>query len=206
MKDMPITKAICESARDFHRRGWMLGTAGNLSALDEDGYMWITASGKSKGRLTEMDLLKLDVKTSEVITRNQEKNKPSAETEIHQVIYQIFPEANACFHVHSVDACIATSKHATETHLVLPNLEMIKGFDIWEQSPNVTLPIFKNHLDVSKIAKDIKKQFTQLQPDITALMIKDHGVTVWGNSVEQAYNRIEILEFIMNFMARKDSI
>jgi len=35
------------------------------------------------------------------------------------------------------------------------------------------------------------------------LMIKDHGITVWGNDLQQAYNRIEILEFIMSFMARQ---
>lgn len=200
-----IPSAICAAAKDFHQRGWMFGTAGNLSAKENDEHMWITASGKSKGRLTEQDFLKLDIRSSEVIERQQESNKPSAETEIHQVVYQLFPEANACFHVHSVDACLATSIHANQSHLPLPNLEMIKGFDIWEQTPNVALPVFKNHLDVSKIAEDIRKQFTQLQPDISALMIENHGVTVWGNSIEQAYNRVEILEFIMSYLAKSEA-
>lgn len=202
---MPTNKiqtAICAAAKDFHQRGWMFGTAGNLSAKENDQNMWITASGKSKGQLTVKDLLKLDINTSEVIERNNNSNKPSAETEIHQVIYQMFPEAKACFHVHTVDACLATAIHAEGPHMVLPNLEMIKGFDIWEQAPNVTLPVFKNHLDVSKIAASIRNQFSQLKPDISALMIHDHGVTVWGNSIEQAYNRVEILEFILSYMAR----
>ena len=188
-----IQTILCKIAKDFHRRGWMSGTAGNLSAKSDTDTMWITASGKSKGQLKEEDLLKININTAEVVERNLDNNKPSAETAIHQVIYQLFPEATACLHVHSMDACIATSLHAQGVHLPLPNLEMIKGFDIWEQSPNVMLPVFDNHLDVSRIAENIRKQFSQLAPDISALMINDHGVTVWGKDIQQAYNRVEIL-------------
>ena len=159
--------------------------------------MWITASGKSKGMLTDQDFLKLEINTSEVIDRQRESNKPSAETEIHQVIYTLYPEAQAC---------IATTHFAHDAFLSLPNLEMIKAFDIWEQAPNVALPVFKNHLDVSKIAHGIKKQFSQLQPDITALMIENHGVTVWGESIEHTFNRVEALEFIMQYLARQTGI
>ena len=201
-----IPVALSEVAKSFYDRGWMPGTAGNLSARAEQDYMWITASGKSKGMLTDQDFLKLEINNSEVIERQHESNKPSAETEIHQVIYRLNPDANACFHIHTIDACIATTQLAHDAFLSLPNLEMIKGFDIWEQTPNVALPVFKNHLDVSKIAHSIEKQFSQLQPDITALMIENHGVTVWGNSIEQAFNRVEIIEFIMQYLARQASI
>lgn len=197
-----IPQNICAVAKAFYTRGWMFGTAGNLSARANDKEMWITASGKSKGNLSDTDLLKLDINTSEVLERNTPSNKPSAETEIHQAIYRLFPEAKACFHVHTIDACVATKTHAIDTHLALPNLEMIKGFDIWEQTPNVALTVFNNHLEVHKIAEDIQHQFSQLKPDISALMIRDHGVTVWGDSIEQAFNRVEILEFIMSYLAR----
>ena len=43
--------ALVEIARDFHARGWMAGTAGNLSAREDENHFWITASGKPKGRL-----------------------------------------------------------------------------------------------------------------------------------------------------------
>ncbi len=196
------SQALSQVARDFYNRGWMRGTAGNLSARETETSMWITASGKSKGLLEPKDLLLLDINSSEVLVQNQQSNSPSAETEIHQSIYRLFPEARACFHVHSIDACLATSQHARETHLLLPPLEMLKGFDIWEQSPTIALPVFPNHLDVSKIAEDIQKQFSQRKPDISALMIQDHGITVWGNSIEQTYNRVEVLEFVMSYMAR----
>ena len=198
----PLPRDNCQVAKDFHSRGWMPGTAGNLSARENGNEMWITASGKSKGKLLATELLKLEIETLDIVEQNQQNNKPSAETEIHQAIYQLFPQAKACFHVHTVDACLATNLHANDSFMTLPNLEMIKGFDIWEQSPNIALPVFDNHLDVSQIANDISTRFSQLKPDISALMIRDHGVTVWGSSIEQTYNRVEIIEFIFSYMAK----
>ena len=49
--------ALVMIACDFHARGWMAGTAGNLSAREDDNHFWITASGKPKGRLDERDFL-----------------------------------------------------------------------------------------------------------------------------------------------------
>jgi len=57
LDDLKPRAALVEIARDFHARGWMAGTAGNLSARADDGHFWITASGKPKGRLEENDFL-----------------------------------------------------------------------------------------------------------------------------------------------------
>ncbi len=201
---LPICEALAQMAKDFHRRGWMAGTAGNLSARDPQhaGSFWVTASGNPKGQLQGGDFLRVNIGDGEVLETPLEQNKPSAEASIHQVIYRLFPEARCCLHVHTVDACIATET-CDETQLPLPALEMIKGMGIWEQSPRVGLPLFENWLDVPKIAAEIEARFSQQPPDITALMIRHHGLTVWGESLQQAYNRLEIMEYIMSYVARK---
>jgi len=48
LDDLPPRAALVEIARDFHARGWMAGTAGNLSAREDDEHFWITASGRPK--------------------------------------------------------------------------------------------------------------------------------------------------------------
>ena len=40
---------LIAAAKHFYDRGWMVGTAGNLSARLPDGSFWITASGARKG-------------------------------------------------------------------------------------------------------------------------------------------------------------
>jgi len=50
--------ALVSFSRVYYSRMWMYATAGNLSILDpESGVIWITASGKDKGKLENTDFL-----------------------------------------------------------------------------------------------------------------------------------------------------
>jgi methylthioribulose-1-phosphate dehydratase len=85
----------------------------------------------------------------------------------------------------------------------LPPLEMLKGLGIWEERPVVALPLFPNLPDVPAIAEAIRQRFSATPPDLPALMIHEHGVTAWGHSLQEAYNRVEIVEFLMSYLARR---
>ncbi|MFC1749207.1 methylthioribulose 1-phosphate dehydratase [Pseudomonadota bacterium] len=203
---MPQREALANIGKEFHHRNWMAGTAGNLSAriIDAPNSFWITSSGLPKGGLVANDMIQVNIDDGNMLHRFQDTAKPSAETSIHQTIYKLFPDAQACFHVHSVDASLATdSISPSALDMPLPPLEMIKGLDIWEQDPQVDLPVFDNILDVQTIAREIVKRFSQSPPKVPALMIRNHGITVWGDSLQQTYNRVEIVEFIMSYLARK---
>lgn len=202
--------ALVEIARQLYARGWMAGTAGNLSAratpaeshAGRDAF-WITASGVPKGQLEERDFLLIEIETGEVLSRPSADTKPSAETTIHQAVYGLFPQATSCLHGHSVDASLAVHRLAPKTtELPLPPLEMIKGLGVWEQDPQIGLALFENHVDVQKITHDIIDRFKAAPPALPALMIRNHGVTVWGSSLQEAYNRLECLEFLLSFVAR----
>ena len=196
--------ALAAIARDFHARGWMAGTAGNLSAREDDNHFWITASGKPKGRLDERDFLLVRAADGSVVERLRADDKSSAETSIHAALYRLFHDAHACLHGHIVEAVIAadrTKKGANS--LRLPAIEMLKGFDIWQQNPKVDLPLFENILDVAKIAAEIEKRFRKKAPPLTALMVRAHGPTVWGKNLQDAYNRFEILDFLLRYAATR---
>lgn len=200
---------LIETARIFYQRGWMAGTAGNLSvraANTRSPAFWITGSGLPKGQLEESDFLLAAVDNDEVLERPKPSLKPSAETAIHRAIYARVTDATACLHVHTVDAIVAVRRHApTSPRLKLPPVEMVKGLDIWDERPNVDLAIFENAADVGKIAAEIDAFLSQGTPRVPAVMIKDHGITVWGRSLQEAFNRIEIMEYIFGFLARTTS-
>ena len=139
----------------------------------------------------------------EVAERPAGGAKPSAETAIHRVVYARFGDARAVLHGHSVDGCLVSERAARTTKaLRLPAIEMLKGFELWQQKPKVDLPLFDNFLDVAKIAAEIDKRFAKTSPSLSALMVRGHGATVWGAGLQQAYNRFECLEFILSYMAR----
>ena len=203
---------LIAAARQFYRMGWMAGTAGNLSARISDDSFWITASGRPKGRLTKDDFVLMTLnpcKDEACLTPIQpnQHRRPSAETDIHAVIYKLFPDAQACYHVHSIEANLV-SRFRTSNTLPLPPLEMLKGIGVLEENPEVTIPVLTNHLRVSLIAREICDRFKVKTPQIPALLIRDHGVTVWASSLESASNYIEIIEYIFRYMvaARKIEI
>jgi methylthioribulose-1-phosphate dehydratase len=187
---------IC--ARQFYQQGWMVGTSGNLSAKMPDESFWITASGKSKGQLQETDFVRV-THSGDVIDTCTPNNRPSAETSIHQAIYSLFPDAKACFHVHSVEANLVSSE-VRRDNLPLPPLEMVKGLGVWEENPQVAMPVFENYLEVPRIAQAIRDRFSTSFPPIPALLIRYHGVTVWANSIETAQNYVEVAEYIFRYL------
>jgi methylthioribulose-1-phosphate dehydratase len=195
---------LIRHAYEFHQRGWMLGTAGNLSARANEDSFWITASGCSKGELTPEQFVRLS-NTGDLLTRPTPQARPSAEASIHRAIYALFPEARACYHVHSVPATLL-SNQSTADYLVLPAIEMIKGLGVWEADPVVKLALFTNHPHVPQIADDISARFRQQPPDVPACLIRNHGITVWGSSCEEARNRVEVVEFLFQYLTAAQSI
>ncbi|MEW6492456.1 MAG: methylthioribulose 1-phosphate dehydratase [Cyanobacteriota bacterium] len=185
-------------AGHFYQLGWMVGTAGNLSARMPDGSFWVTASGRHKGQLSLGDFIRISPDGT-VIEQPAPDVRPSAETSIHQAIYSLFPEAQACYHVHSIEANLV-SNFTTGDSLPLPPLEMLKGFGVWEENPKVVMPVFANHLEVPRIARDIDERFKAVPPSINALLIRNHGVTVWASSPEVARNSLELAEYIFRYM------
>lgn len=175
----------------------MVGTAGNLSAKASDDSFWITASGKSKGKLQPTDFVRVNLQGA-LVESPLAQHRPSAETSIHQAIYSLFPQVQACFHVHSVEANLV-SRWAVGDRLPLPPIEMIKGLGIWDENPDVAIPVFKNHPQVPQIAEEIRDRFSQVPPVIPALLIADHGVTVWAESTEMATNYLEVAEYLFRY-------
>jgi methylthioribulose-1-phosphate dehydratase len=188
---------LITAAHQFYQQGWMVGTAGNLSIRNNDSF-WITASGKNKGQLSEQDFVRVDL-NGRVLESPHPANRPSAETSIHQVIYSLFPNARVCFHVHSVEANLVSNFTDRKT-LPLPPLEMLKGLGVWEESPRVEMPLFENYLEVEKIAAEISDRFSRSEPEVPALLIRNHGVTVWASSPVAAQNQLEIVEYIFRYL------
>ena len=116
-------QALVEIARDFHARGWMSGTAGNLSVRADREHFWITASGKPKGRLDENDFLLVQAKDGAVVEQRRATDRPSAETAIHANIRELYENAD--------DTMLPAAEAAIAYTDTLPNGE----FAIPEKSP-----------------------------------------------------------------------
>lgn len=186
-------------ARQLYERGWMPGTAGNLSVRLPDGQAVITGSGRDKGTLTSQDMALVDACTGEQLSGGPPR--ASAETTIHAAVYRT-TQARAVIHVHSPYATAVACKagEGTRTRLLpLTGFELLKGLGL--NDPAATdLPVFPNWPDVPRIAADVAGHLGATADAPPGLLITRHGITTWGDGLRQARNRLECLESICRLL------
>lgn len=174
----------------------MLGTSGNLSATfeAEDGCpaVVITASSRDKGSLSLDDFVEL---RAGAVSAAPPGRRPSAETSVHQAIYDKVPAARAALHVHTVASTLAHPGTDLPGTLDLTGMEMVKGWGLWEPGEAAELPVFANHADVPTIADEIRA-YLSIPRTVPALLIAGHGLTAWGDSIAAAHRHVEITEFL----------
>ncbi|BBX98830.1 S-methyl-5-thioribose-1-phosphate isomerase [Mycobacterium lacus] len=179
-----VAHQIIDVARGLYARGWMAGTAGNISVRTGDTAE-ITGSGLSKGELASHDIVTVSIIDSRLVSGTR---RPSAETAIHTAIYRA-TGAGAVVHVHPPHAT-AQSLGAAQT-LRFGGYELIKGLGA---SETIDIPLFRNHSDVSRIGVDIETFLTEHPDAPPVLVIAGHGITAWGVDLAQARDRVECLE------------
>jgi methylthioribose-1-phosphate isomerase len=179
-----VGQQIADIARSLYARGWMPGTAGNISVRTGQTAV-ITGSGLSKGELTGADMVTVAVADSQPVSGSR---RPSAETAIHTAIYRA-TNADAVVHVHAPHATAQTVSGSTA--LTFTGYELIKGLGT---SGTISIPVFTNHVDVAGIGEDIEQHLKQHPEAPPVLFIAGHGITAWGADLAQARDRIECLE------------
>ena len=195
---MPISldeavEAIVASGRRLDARGLAPATAGNYSVRVDAGRIAVTVSGRHKGRLTRDDVMLVDERGSAL-----ENKKPSAETGLHTLVYELFPEANAVLHVHSVPVVTLTRHLPTAAEIILRDYEMLKAFPgITTHDTAVGIPIFANSQNIPALAQEVRKRLQAAAP-VPAYLIRGHGAYGWGKDMEEAERVIEALEHLLS--------
>ncbi|WP_457622464.1 methylthioribulose 1-phosphate dehydratase [Persephonella sp.] len=179
----------------LYNRGWFPATSGNLSYRLNDNplYFAITSSGKDKGTVTHEDVIFVD-KDGKPIEKT--RLKPSAETKIHSQIYQN-TDAGCVIHIHTVNNNFISYVFSERGSVPIKDLEMIKALDIWSEEAYIEVPIIENFFDLDRLSLEAGKR---LNPDVPGLLIKNHGIYVWGRDGFEAKRHIEAFEFMFEYM------
>lgn len=200
MIDSAASDFIVEAGREFHRRGWALGTSGNFSAVleREPLRLAITASSVDKGRLAPDQILEVDA--SGQLVRGS--GKPSAETLLHIAVVRT-KNAAAVLHTHSVWSTILSDYHSGQGGFFIEGYEMLKGLDgVGTHEHREWLPILENSQDIEALAKEATALLRD-NPKLHAFLIRRHGLYTWGNDPAEAKRHLEILEFLLESVGRR---
>ncbi|HEK25210.1 MAG: methylthioribulose 1-phosphate dehydratase [Hydrogenobaculum sp.] len=183
---------VVKIAREFHARGWLPATAGNLSVRLDDKRVCITASGTHKGHITEKDFVIVDYEGNTL----EGKKKPSAETLLHLMVYKNFPDVNAVFHVHTINSTLVS--RFLEDKVILKDYELLKAFDgIDTHESVVEIPIFQNMQDMRALSNILQKAIDKNEVRY-GFLLKSHGIYAWGKDTMDAYVKLEALDFLFD--------
>ncbi|NPB06081.1 MAG: methylthioribulose 1-phosphate dehydratase [Aquificae bacterium] len=180
---------IITVGRELHRRGWVPATSGNISAKVDEGLYAITASGRHKGKLTPEDVLLIDASG-----RPLKGGKPSAETLLHTLIYELFPETGGVIHTHSPNATVVSLLGLKE--VTLRDYELLKAFpEVETHEAVISIPVFPNDQNVARLARKVKEYFLE-KKEAYGFLIEGHGLYAWGRSLDEGLVHAEALEFL----------
>jgi L-fuculose-phosphate aldolase len=103
MRSVPdAPAAVLAAAKDMLRKGLVEGTAGNLSARQEDGSIVVTPSSVDYEEMQLDDLVVVDLDGR--VLSAKEGRSPTSEKALHLAAYKAFDDVGAVIHSHPVHA------------------------------------------------------------------------------------------------------
>lgn len=193
---------LCEA---FYRQGWATGTGGGISIRVGNGTpnkpfrVFVAPSGLQKEDLIGDDMFELDMNRNVVQYPKSNPNlKQSACTPLWYVVYKLRPTARAVLHTHSPNAVYATLLDKTEQAktLRLTHLEMIKGIGNHAYDDMVEIPIIDNRPTEDLLADQLEAAI-KAYPLANAVLVRRHGLYVWGDSWEQCKTHAESIDYLL---------
>ena len=190
MKDWETAvREIVEAGRFLDSKGWVPATSGNISVRLDEERIAITASGRHKGKLTEKDILLVDLEGKPV-----NGGRPSAETLLHILIYRLYPDVNAVVHTHSPNATLIS--RLVKDKVELEDYELLKAFpEIRTHEVRITVPVFENDQDMKRLSSRVESYLRENE-NIFGFLIGSHGLYTWGKDMESALIHAEAYEFL----------
>lgn len=152
------------------------GFSGNISARYNDKII-ITATGTANGYLKREDFTVIDYNGRKI----EGMKNPSSEKMLHIKFYQMRPDINYIFHVHSPYLTAFASAGKSLDQPVLAEIVYCFG----------KIPFAEYALPGSK---DLVDNTSIYFNDYDVVLMANHGVIVGANTIEQVYLNLELCE------------
>ncbi len=198
-QDHEEMKKLAQLVRIMNLQGHNPATSGNYSLRSKTtpDIALVSESGIDKSQFTEENFLPVFYQTRK-LHPDYSHRKSSDETDIHLTIYQV-TKANCVLHSHMLDALLFADIFAGKDHAMIKDLELLKGFrGVKTHELEINVPIFENTQDIAGLAEKIKPAILA-QSHNYGLLLRGHGIYVWGETVEEAKRHLEVFQYIFKY-------
>ena len=175
-----LREELVTLAASLFARGFSVGSAGNISAKLQDGYL-MTPTNSSLGRLDPARLSKLDSNFAHI-----SGDKPSKEVFMHRAFYQARPDAGAVVHLHSTMAtAVACLPDADPTNPIPP----LTPYFVMRIGRTMPLVAYYRPGDPA-----MEPAIHQAAKNARAILLANHGPVVSAATLRDAVYAAEELE------------
>ena len=177
VKDAP--EAVLATAKDMLKRGLTEGTAGNISARQEDGTVVITPSSVDYDEMTLDDLVVVAL-DGEVVSA-KEGRSPSSEKMLHLSCYRAFDDIGSVIHSHPVYATMFAVAHQ-DIPSCIDEFTVYLGGDIrcTEYCPSGSA--------------ELAEQVVKALESRGAALIANHGMVAIGTTMQKTMHNTALVE------------
>jgi methylthioribulose-1-phosphate dehydratase len=184
---------ICQLGAQFYHQGWVSGTGGGISIRHEE-YIYMAPSGVLKEALTPDMIFTLDVQGEMV--DGPAGDRGLRVSECRPLFLHAYNKrgAGAVLHSHSRHAALATMISG-ETHLEITRLEMLKGLSGVGYYDVHRVPVIDNTARECELTDGLGLAI-DANPDVHGVLVRDHGVYVWGTDWISAKRHAECYDYL----------
>ena len=176
MNETFARELLVDVCTKLYERKLTVSAGGNMSIRLNDSEILITPSGRNKGLLIPDDMVKLSM-DGKVIG----EGKPSIEHKFHLALYNKNPKTNAIVHCHPLYCTALAVKGERVKSDLTPEGVLLLG----------EVPMVEYYTPGSdELVKAVEEC-----AGYNAMIMKRHGALTQGGTMEEAYNRMEELEF-----------
>ncbi len=179
MRIWEIKKQIIEVGRRLWLKNFVAANDGNISVRIAENEILTTATGVSKGFMTEEMIVKVDMDGNPL--ERSAKHKPSSEVKMHLEVYRQRPDIKAVVHAHPLYATSFAVAGIPLDRCVLPEAVVFLG----------SVPIAEFGLpSTEEVPEKIRPHVQHSE----AILLANHGALTFGPDLMNAYFKMETLE------------
>lgn len=198
-----VIPMICAN---FYSLGWVSGTGGGMAVKLGNRY-FMAPSGVQKEKITPEMIFVLD-SAGTVLERpkHHPAQKPYKLSECAPLFMNAFEirGAGAVLHNHSIHAVMATLL-SDEREFRVTHLEMIKGLVGHCYHEPLVIPIVENTPRECQLA-DTMAAAIRAYPKASAVLVRRHGIYVWGKDWRHAKTQAECLDYLFEAAVKMRSM
>lgn len=196
---------IPQLCRQMYDLGWVTGTGGGISIKAGDK-IFLAPSGVQKERMESEDLFEVELDGSAY--REPPPAKGYTASQCTPLFFNAYNlrNAGACIHTHSQHAVMATLL-TPGNEFRITHQEMIKGIRIGSSKQNLrffdelVVPIIDNTAEERDLTQRMQQAMRDY-PDTNAVLVRRHGVYVWGESWQKAKTMCECYDYLFEIAVK----